>query len=108
MTGLLEPVLKEQVLGHAEVRQVFEIGKKGKVAGCFVTDGRITSRGRARLQRQGDVLFEGAISSLRRFQNDASEVREGMECGIRLDHFSDFQNADIIECYEAQKIKQQL
>lgn len=108
MAGLLEPVLREQVVGHAEVRQVFEISKKGRVAGCFVLDGRIPSRARARVRRAQEVIFEGAIVSLRRFQNDAAEVREGLECGIRLDHFTDFQPGDVIECYEVQKVEQAL
>ncbi len=108
MAGLLEPVVKETVIGHAEVRQVFEISKKGKVAGCMMRDGRATSRCRARVQRDGEVLAEGSISSLKRFQNDAAEVREGQECGIRLDVFSDFVEGDVIEFYEMEKISQQL
>ncbi|TAN38992.1 MAG: translation initiation factor IF-2 [Verrucomicrobia bacterium] len=108
MVGLLEPVVKQTVVGHAEVLQVFEISKKGKIAGCRCTDGRITSRSRARIKRKGEVLFEGALNSLKRFQNDAAEVREGQECGLRLDHFSDFQVGDVIECFEIEKIAQQL
>ncbi len=108
MEGLLQPVYKESVTGHAEIRQVFEISKKGKVAGCVVVDGRITSRARVRVKRSGDVIYEGALSSLRRFQNDASEVRDGQECGIRFDNFADFQEGDVIEAYEMEKVAQQL
>ena len=108
MTGLLEPIVKESVIGHAEVRQVFDISKKGNVAGCMITDGRATSRCRARVLRKGEVLAEGSISSLKRFQNDAAEVREGQECGIRLDIFSAFAEGDVIELYEMEKISQQL
>ncbi len=108
MTGLLEPVVKESVVGHAEIRQVFEISKKGKVAGCMVTDGRVGSRSRVRVKRGGDTLYEGVIATLKRFQNDASEVREGQECGIRLDNFSDFHEGDVFEIYEMEKIAQQL
>ena len=108
MVGLLEPIVKQTVTGHAEVLQVFEISKKGKIAGCRCTDGRITSRCRARIKRKGDVLFEGALISLKRFQNDAAEVREGQECGLRLDNFSDFQPGDVVECFEVEKIAQQL
>lgn len=108
MAGLLSPVIKETLIGHAEIRQVFEIGKKGNVAGCMVTDGRVTSRARARVKRADDVLYEGLVVSLKRFQDDASEVREGLECGIRLDRFTDFKPGDIIECYEVQKIEQPL
>ena len=108
MAGLLEPIVKQNVTGHAEVLQVFDLGKKGKAAGCRCTDGRITSRCRARVKRGGDVLFEGALVSLKRFQNDAAEVREGQECGLRLDHFADFQPGDVVECFEVEKIAQQL
>jgi len=108
MTGLLEPLLKEKVIGRVEVRQVFELSKRGKVAGCMVKDGKATSKARARLIRGGDTIYEGAISSLKRFQNDASEVREGQECGIRLDNFADIEVGDTIELYEMEKIKQEL
>ena len=77
MVGLLEPIVKQNVVGHAEVLQVFDLGKKGMAAGCRCADGRITSRCRARVKRKGDTLFEGALISLKRFQNDAAEVREG-------------------------------
>ena len=108
MLGLLDPVIRENVIGHAEVRQVFDLSKRGSVAGCIVTDGRVTSRSRARVRRKGEVLFVGNVGSLKRFQNDASEVREGQECGIRVDNFGSFQPGDIIELYEVEKIAQQL
>jgi translation initiation factor IF-2 len=108
MSGLLEPLMRERVLGHAEVRQVFDLSKRGAVAGCVVKSGRVTARGKARILRAGDVLFAGQIASLRRFQNDASEVREGQECGLRVDGFSEYQVGDTIECYDIEKIAQQL
>ncbi|MBM4153586.1 MAG: translation initiation factor IF-2 [Lentisphaerae bacterium] len=108
MAGLLEPVIKEIPLGQAMVKQVFQLSKKGAVAGCIVRGGKITSRARARVRRQGDVIFEGALASLKRFQNDASEVRDGQECGIRLDNFGDYQAGDLIEAYDVQKIAQEL
>ncbi|HMO50564.1 MAG TPA: translation initiation factor IF-2 [Kiritimatiellia bacterium] len=108
MAGLLDPILKETVNGQVEIKQVFDLGKKGKVAGCLVKSGKITARSRARVRRRGDIVFEGAVANLKRFQNDASEVREGQECGIRLDHFTDFETGDIIEAYEVEKIVQQL
>jgi translation initiation factor IF-2 len=108
MLGLLEPVLRENVIGFAEIRQVFDLGKKGRVAGCLVANGKVTSRCRARVKRKGDVLYQGNVASLRRFQNDASEVREGQECGIRLDNFGDYQPGDVIEAYEVEKMVQQL
>ena len=108
MTGLLEPIVRETVLGHAEIRQVFEISKKGNVAGCMVVDGRISARSRVRVRRGSDTLFEGTLSSLKRFQNDVAEVREGQECGIRIENFTDFEVNDILEVYEVEKIAQQL
>lgn len=108
MTGMLEPILKETVIGHAEIRQVFSISKHGNIAGCMVRDGRISAKGRARLQREGEVIFEGAIASLKRFQSDASEIREGQECGIRLDNYTRCKEGDIIECYIVEKIAQEL
>jgi translation initiation factor IF-2 len=108
MAGLLEPVIKEIPLGQALVKQVFQLSKKGAVAGCIVRGGKIISRARARVRRQGSVVFEGALASLKRFQNDASEVRDGQECGIRLDNFGDYQAGDVIEAYDVQKIAQEL
>ncbi len=103
MAGLLEPIIRENVLGQAVVKQVFAL-RKGNVAGCVVRSGRVLVRSRARVRRSGDVIYEGSIASLKRFQNDAAEVREGQECGIRLDNFEEIEVGDIIECYEVQKI----
>jgi translation initiation factor IF-2 len=108
MTGLLEPELREKTLGQAEIRQVFELSKKGRVAGCMVIQGRITSRGKVRVRRNGQIIFQGGLASLRRFQNDAAEVREGQECGLRVENFSDYQPNDIVEVYEIEKITQKL
>ena len=108
MVGLLVPISKEVIVGHAEVRQVFDISKKGNIAGCMVVDGRVASRARARIKREGDIAYEGSVVSLKHFQNDASEVREGQECGIRLGDYSDYRVGDIIEFYEMENIAQQL
>jgi len=108
MAGLLPPEVRETVLGQALVKQVFELSKKGNVAGCIVRAGRVSVRGRARVRRGTAIVYEGSIASLRRFQSDASEVREGQECGIRLDGFNDVQQGDVIEVYEVQKIPQPL
>jgi translation initiation factor IF-2 len=108
MAGLLDPILRETPHGQVEIKQVFDLGKKGKVAGCLVRSGKVTSRSRARVRRKGDVIFEGAVANLKRYQNDASEVREGQECGIRLDHFTEYEIGDVIEFYEVEKIAQQL
>jgi translation initiation factor IF-2 len=107
MAGLLEPILKEVVTGAAEVRKVFELSKGGSVAGCMVASGRIV-RGKVRVVRRKNVIFEGVTQSLRRFQDEANEVRAGMECGIRIDGFNEFQVGDSIECYTVEKLAQQL
>jgi translation initiation factor IF-2 len=108
MAGLLEPTLKETRIGTAEVRQVFKTPKVGTIAGCMVTDGRITRAGdvQARLQRDGAVVWQGRLSSLRRFKDDVSEVKSGMECGIGLDRFSDIRVGDLIEFVTVEKIAQ--
>ncbi len=107
MAGLLDPETRETVLGHAEVRQVFEL-TKGNVAGCYVTDGRILRSGRARLLRKRQPVYDGGIGTLRRFQDDVKEVRNGFECGIKLGDYSDYQVGDIIEVYQLEKVAQKL
>jgi translation initiation factor IF-2 len=107
MAGLLEPEFRETVLGHAEVKQVFELSK-GIVAGCLVTDGRIARTGRARVLRKRQPVYDGGLSTLRRFQDDVKEVRSGLECGIKLGDFSEYHVGDIIECYQLEAIAQKL
>jgi translation initiation factor IF-2 len=107
MAGLLEPELRETVIGHAEVKQVFELSR-GIVAGCLVTNGRIARAGRARVLRKRQPVYDGGISTLRRFQDDVKEVRSGLECGIKLGDFSEYQVGDIIECYQLEQIAQKL
>ena len=103
MAGLLAPDLKESVIGSAEVRKVFDLSKGGSVAGCIVNSGRI-NRGKVRVLRKRNLLFEGTIQSLRRFQDEVNEVRSGMECGIRVDGFREYQEGDTIECFMTEKI----
>ncbi len=107
MAGLLDPDLKDTVVGSAEVRQIFELSKGIPVAGCMVTAGRIV-RGKVRVRRKKDIIYEGVTQSLRRFQDEANEVRMGMECGIRIEGYSDFQVGDAIECYAVEKIAAKL
>jgi translation initiation factor IF-2 len=107
MVGLLDPELRESVVGHAEVRQVFELSK-GTVAGCYVTDGRIVRTGRARVIRKRQPIYDGGIATLRRFQDDVKEVRAGVECGIKLGDYTEYEVGDIIECYNLEKVAQQL
>ncbi|HTL73425.1 MAG TPA: translation initiation factor IF-2 [bacterium] len=102
MAGLLEPDVKEVVVGSAEVRQIFELSKGIPVAGCMVSSGRIV-RGKVRVRRKKDVIYEGVTQSLRRFQDEVNEVRAGMECGIRIEGFGDFEVGDAIECYSLEK-----
>ncbi len=107
MAGLLEPVLKETVVGSAEVRQVFNLSKGVPVAGSMVSSGRII-RGKVRVRRRKDVIYEGVTQSLRRFQDEVNEVRAGMECGIRIEGFGEIQVGDVIECYSVEKTVQKL
>jgi translation initiation factor IF-2 len=107
MAGLLDPVSKEVVIGSAEVRKVFELSKGGNVAGCMVSSGRIV-RGKVRVMRKKGLIYEGVTQSLRRFQDEVNEVRAGMECGIRIDGFDDFEPGDVIECYTVEREAQKL
>jgi translation initiation factor IF-2 len=107
MAGLLEPEHRETVIGHAEVKQVFQLSK-GIVAGCLVTDGRVARTARARVLRRRQPVYDGGISTLRRFQDDVKEVRSGLECGIKLGDFSEYQVGDVIECYQLEAIAQKL
>ncbi len=107
MAGLLDPEHRETVIGHAEVKQVFELSK-GIVAGCLVTNGRIARAGRARILRKRQPVYDGGISTLRRFQDDVKEVRSGLECGIKLGDFSEYHVGDVIECYQLEAIAQKL
>ena len=107
MLGLLEPELREKVIGHAEVKQVFKV-KRGRAAGCLVADGKVTRTAHARVMRDGTPVFDGKMSTLRRIQDDVEEVKQGIECGIRLGEFNEYEEGDVIECYELEKIDQTL
>lgn len=107
LVGLLDPLTREKVIGHAKVKQVFKVNK-GWVGGCVVTDGRIDRKQRARVLRDGQAVYDGGIETLRRFQDEVPEVRNGLECGIKLSGFSDYEENDVIECYELEKIAQTL
>ena len=104
MADLLDPDLKETKTGAAEVRQVFPLAK-GFVAGCLVTEGKINRNASARLRRGREIIYEGKVGTLKRFKDDANEVRAGLECGIKLDDFNGYQPGDVIECYEVQKVR---
>jgi len=107
MAGLLDPILKDNTVGVAEVRKVFSLSKGVPVAGCMVTSGRIV-KGKVRVRRRKEIIYEGITQSLRRFQDEVNEVRAGMECGIRIDGFNEIQVGDQIECYSIEKVAQKL
>jgi translation initiation factor IF-2 len=107
MADLLPPDLREVKLGGAEVRAVFPVSK-GFVAGCLVTDGKITRNAKARVRRGREVMHESTVDTLRRFKDDANEVRAGLECGIGLAGFGDYKPGDVIECFDIQKIRASL
>jgi translation initiation factor IF-2 len=100
MEGLLEPTFKEQVLGHIEVRQTFNIHGVGTIAGCYVSDGKITRSSLIRLLRDQVVVHEGKLSSLKRFKDDVREAAAGYECGLAIEGFQDIKKGDVIEAYE--------
>jgi translation initiation factor IF-2 len=108
MTGLLDPIYKETIQGHAEVRETFKISKVGTVAGCYVSDGTIKRDSQVRLLRDGALVHTGKIDALKRFKNDASEVKNGVECGISMVNFNNIQVGDVIEAFAMERIAAQL
>ena len=106
IAGLLEPTIKEVRLGSAQVRDTFKVPKIGVIAGCMVTDGRITRQGdaQARLLRDNVVVWEGKLASLKRFKDDVSEVKAGFECGIGLQNFNDIKVGDLIEVFQMERV----
>jgi translation initiation factor IF-2 len=108
MTGMLEPVFREIYKGRAEVREVFRITKVGTVAGCMVQDGSLTRDSQVRLLRDNIVVFTGRIESLKRFKNDASEVKQGFECGVGIANYNDLKPGDIIEAFVTEKVAPEL
>ena len=105
MKGMLEPEYEEKVIGQAEVRALFKFSKVGTIAGCMIIDGIVKNNSKARLIRDGIVIYDGEINSLQREKNQAKEVKKGFECGITLDKYSDIKVNDIIEAYEIEEIK---
>lgn len=108
MEGLLEPEYRETVQGHAEVREIFKIAKVGTIAGSHVTDGKIPRSANVRLVREGVVIYDGKILSLKRFKDDAREVAAGFECGIVVENFNDIKAGDVIEAYTKEKVERKL
>ena len=108
MSGLLEPDLNEKVIGSAEILQIFKVSKAGKIAGSKVVNGEIKNKSKARLIRDGAVVYDGEISSIFREKNAVKEVKSGLECGIGLKDFMDFKEKDIIESYQIERIEREL
>ena len=108
MEGLLSPDMQEEIIGSAEVRDTFKISKLGTIAGCMVTSGKITRNSGVRIIREENVIFDGKLSSLKRFKDDAKEVAKGYDCGIQIIDFNDVQVGDLIESYEEIAVRKKL
>ena len=108
LEGMLAPQVKEVMVGKAVVKQVFKVSKAGTVAGCMVIEGKVVRGGKARLLRDNVVVFEGAISGLKRFKDDAREVEKGFECGITLENYTDVKPNDVIEVITQENIASKL
>jgi len=105
MKGMLDPSYEEKIIGQAEIRQVFKVSKVGNIAGCYVTEGKITRDSGVRTIREGIVIFEGKLDTLKRFKDDAKEVAQGYECGITIERYNDIREGDIIEAFIMQEVK---
>jgi translation initiation factor IF-2 len=108
MEGLLAPTIVEKNVGKAEIRQVFRVSKAGNVAGCMVTEGIVRRSSLIRLMRAGEQIWSGKLSSLKRFKDDAREVKEGFDCGMAFEGFSDFKEGDVVEAYDTEEVRQTL
>lgn len=108
LTGMLDPEYKEIYLGRIEIKKVFKVSKVGNVAGCIVVDGKVKNDSSIRLLRNGIVMYEGKLASLKRFKDDAKEVVAGQECGLGIENFNDIKDGDIVEAFELQEIKRTL
>ena len=107
MLGMLEPTMREVVVGQADVRQPFKIPKIGTIAGSYVTDGKVTRNAEVRLLRDNVVIYTGKIGSLRRFKEDVNEVRGGYECGIGIANYNDIKAGDVLEFFVTEKVAQE-
>jgi translation initiation factor IF-2 len=108
MEGLLEAVEVEETVGEAEVKQTFKASKVGRIAGCLVTDGKVQRDASVRLIREGTVIWDGKLGSLRRFKDNVQEVEEGQECGIVLEGYADIKDGDVLEFYKTKQVEQTL
>jgi translation initiation factor IF-2 len=108
MEGLLAPEEVEETLGTVEVRQIFRASRVGAIAGCHVTEGRVTRGAKVRLVRDGRVVYDGEVASLRRFNDDVREVSAGYDCGIVLRDFADIKEGDVLEAYATRQVEREL
>jgi translation initiation factor IF-2 len=108
MAGLLDPIIKETYQGRADVLEPFRVSKVGTIAGCMVQDGKITRKSEVRLLRDNVVVYTGKVSSLKRFKDDASEVKSGQDCGIGLENYNDVKKGDVIEAFVTEKVRQEV
>ena len=108
LSGMLAPTIKENLLGYAEIREVFNISKVGKIAGCMVTEGVVRRGAKVRVVRDEIVIHEGELSQLKRFKDDAKEVKDSTECGMGFANFHDLEVGDMVECFETEEISREL
>lgn len=106
MKGLLAPKFREEIIGHAEVRQTYKVSSLGTVAGCYVLDGKIERNSKIRVLRDNVVIHEGDLESLQRFKDSVKEVTAGYECGMHLEKFNDIKEGDIFECFAMRQVKE--
>ena len=104
MKGMLDPVYAEKVIGHLEVRQIYKASGVGTIAGCYVTDGMVTKASQVRIVRDGIVIYEGTLASLKRFKDDVKEVKSGFECGLVFEKYNDVKEGDQVECFVMEEI----
>ena len=105
MKGMLAPEMEEVVTGQAEIRHIYKVSKVGNIAGCYVTDGSIKRDCGIRLIREGIIVYEGKLASLKRFKDDAKEVNQGYECGLTIENYNDIKEGDIVEGYVMQEVE---
>ena len=108
MSGMLAPIIHEELIGKVEIRDIFKVGKIGNIAGCMVTDGKAIRKCKVKLVRNNVVVYEGILATLKRFQEDAKEVKKGYECGATIENYNDIKVGDIIECYVDKEVKDEV
>ncbi len=108
MEGMLSPIMKEEITGTAEIREIFKVTKVGSIAGCMVTDGKIFRNSRIRLIREGVVVYTGELATLKRFKDDVKEVAKGYDCGMQIKNYNDIKEYDLIEAFQEVEVKEKI